>query len=504
VAGRGVRLATALVVALAAHTAAFAHAAAPRAGDTAAVYLTTPGDGKKLERQPDVRFAPAQAGGSGSTIAVQPSNRMQAIRGFGAAFTDSSLWLMSKLSADARERALRNLLDPRAGIGLSVMRVPMGASDFSASGIYSYDDMPAGQTDPGLSHFSVAHDQAYVLPILREAVAINPDLKIVANPWSPPGWMKTNDSMLGVSPTGGPGTLRPDAYDALARYFVRFIQAYRDAGVPVWAVTPQNEPLQPTADYPGMFFSPSDEASFVHDHLIPALRAAHLDTRVYGYDYVWLGSEPYTSALGSGPAAKDLDGIAYHCYFGAPESMSTLHALHPQYELIEDECSTGISELSPIQVLLRSVNNWASTVQMWNVALDPSGGPKMGSGCLSCIGVTTIDPAKGTVSYTGNYWELGQASRFVQRGARRIAAQVSPDPGSCGNSPVCGVEASAFANPDGSIAVVATNSGTQPATFQVRRPDGRAFSYSLPGQQPPDGTDNSADAAVVTFVWPGA
>ena len=487
---------------VAAWAVAFAPAApaAKPAGDPVAVYLTTPGDGKKLERQPDAHFG-AQQGDAGSTVDVDPAQKLQTIRGFGAAFTDSSLWLLSKLSPERREQALRSLLDPRAGIGLSVMRVPMAASDFSASGMYSYDDMPAGQSDPSLSHFSVAHDNAYVLPILREALRINPGLKLIANPWSPPGWMKTNDSMLGVSPTGGPGTLRPDAYDSLARYFVRFLEAYRDAGVPIWAITPQNEPLQPAADYPGMFLTAAQEATFVHDHLMPALGAAHLDTKVYGYDYVWLGAEPYVAGLMSSPAGQDLAGVAYHCYFGAPESMSALHALYPQLDTIEDECSTGISLLSPIQVVVRSVNNWASTVLMWNVALDASGGPKMGSGCFSCIGVTTVDPAKDSVTPTGNYWQLGQASKFVQPGARRIQATVKPDPGDCGNSPVCGLEASAFENPDGSIAVVATNSG-QDATFSVRRPDGQSFSYTLPAQQPPPGsTDNSADAAVVTFVW---
>ncbi|MFL5884322.1 MAG: glycoside hydrolase family 30 protein, partial [Thermoleophilaceae bacterium] len=458
---------------------------------------------KKLERQPDMRFG-SQSGNAQATIAVDASQKFQPIRGVGAAFTDSSLWLLSKLSADRREQTLRSLLDPSAGIGLSVMRVPMAASDFSASGMYSYDDLPAGQSDPTLAHFSIVHDNAYVLPILREALRINPSLKIVASPWSPPAWMKTNDSMVGVSPAGGPGTLRPDAYAPLARYFVRFIEAYRDAGVPIWAVTPQNEPLQPTADYPGMFLSASQEATFVQQYLAPAIRAAGLDTRIYGYDYVWLGSEPYAAGLMAGASAENLDGIAYHCYFGAPESMSAVHSLYPKADLIEDECSTGISVLSPIQVLLRSVNNWASTVLMWNVSLDPSGGPKMGSGCFNCIGVTTIDPTADRVAYTGNSYELGHVGKFVQRGARRVGATVSPDPGTCGNSPVCGLEASAFENPDGSTVLVVTNSGPETA-FEVRRPDGQGFSYSLPAQQPPpDGTDNSADAAVVTFVWHAA
>lgn len=485
-------------------------ALAPGASDTAAVYLTTPDGSAKLSREPDVRFSRAPSGAP-VTVAVDPGTALQSITGFGAGLTDSSLWLLSKLGAPQREAALHRLLDPRTGIGLSVMRVPMGASDFTASGLYSYDDRPPGESDPTLAHFSVAHDDAYILPILRDALRVNPALRIVANPWSPPAWMKTNDSMLSLSPTGGAGRLRADAYAPLAQYFVRFIEAYRAAGVPIWAITPQNEPLQPTGDYPGMLLTPQEEATFVTGYLAPALRAARLNVRVYGYDYVWAGSEPYVATLlqgpqspvlGGAPAAGAIDGIAYHCYFGAPESMSTLHTLYPGKDAIEDECSTGISLLSPIQVLLRSVDNWASAMLMWNVALDPSGGPKIGSGCVTCIGELTVNPQTGSVAYGGGFYELGQASSFVTRGARRIGASASPNPPACGEAPVCGLEYSAFHDPDGRVVVVATNSAPTPVTFAVRRPDGASFSYSLPGQSSPNGTDNSRDAAVVTFVWP--
>jgi glucosylceramidase len=435
-------------------------------------------------------------------VAVDPSRRYQSIEGFGGAFTDSSLYLLSRLTATDRETVLRRLLvaDPGSGsAGLSVMRVPMGSSDFTASGMYSYDDN-GGVADPTLSHFSIAHDQAYVLPELREALAIDPKLRIISNPWSPPGWMKTNDSMLGVSPTGGPGLLAPRYYEAFAQYFVRFIEAYRAAGVPVWAITPQNEPEQPAADYPGMFMTAPEEALFVRDYLAPALRAAGLRTRIYGYDYVWAGSEPYASALLTADSSE-LAGIAYHCYFGAPESMDAIHAAFPRTDLIEDECSTGISVLSPIQVLLRSVDHWASLALMWNVALDPSGGPKIGSGCLNCIGMATVDPANGSVSYNGPFWQFAQAAAFLPPGARRIAATASPPQPECASSPVCGLEYAAFRNRGGEEVVVVTNSGAQSVTFAIRRPNGQSFSYTLPGQTGPDGTDDSRDASVVTFVW---
>jgi glucosylceramidase len=478
-----------VAVALAFAVALLASAASAATG--VQVWLTS-NDGKAhLTREPDLGFT-RSTGSASVTVDVDPRHTAQTITGFGAAFTDSATWLLAKLPTAQREAALRRLL---SGIGLSVMRVPMGASDFTASGMYSYDDMPPGQSDPALAHFSIAHDRAYIIPILREALRINPSLRIVANPWSPPAWMKTNDSMLAVSSTGV-GRLRPDAYGALARYFVKFIEAYRAAGVPVWAVTPQNEPEQPTTDYPGMIMSAPEEAQFVRGYLAPALRAAHLSTRIYGYDYIWLGSEPYASTL---LAAPGFTGIAYHCYFGAPDSMSSVHAAFPAADQIEDECSTGISELSPIQVLVRSVDNWATSALMWNVALNPAGGPKIGSGCLTCIGVTTIDGAN--VSYTGDFFQLGQVSEFVPRGARRIEVTTSPPQPTCANAPICGLEYAAFLRPDGREVVVATNSGVQPVTFAVRRPDGTSFTYSLPGQVAPHGTDNSRDASVVTFVW---
>ncbi len=481
--------------------AALASAGPALAGGPVEVWLTKNSSSAQMTRQPDLEFGSAASGAS-VTVSVDPHERYQRILGFGGAFTDSSLFLLSKLPAATQLTVLHRLLeaDPATGsAGLSVMRVPMGSADFTASGMYSYDDN-GGVPDPALSHFSIAHDEAYILPLLRDALAIDPHLEIIANPWSPPAWMKANDSMLGITPTGGPGVIEPQYYPALAQYFVKFIRAYRAAGVPIWAITPQNEPEQPAADYPQAYLTADQEAMFVHDYLAPALRHAGLHTRIYGYDYVWAGSEPYTATL-MGLAGGDLAGIAYHCYFGEPESMSAFHALFGAAGVIEDECSTGISVLSPIQALLRSVNNWASVALMWNVALDPAGGPKIGSGCVNCVGLTTIDPASGSVSYNGGFWQFAQAGAFVARGARRIGTSASPPQSACGSSPVCGLEYSAFRNPDGDTVLIATNSGVQPVTFTVRRPNGEAFSYTLNGQNAPNGTDDSRDAAVVTFVW---
>ena len=498
---RAIRLIWPLAGVVLAPLAVLAAAAPALAGAPVAVYMTPNSSSGQMTRRPDVHFGPSSPGAS-VVLTVDPQRSYQRIMGFGAAFTDSSLYLLSKLPAAERQGVLRRVLlaDPGTGsAGLSVMRVPMGSPDFTASGMYSYDDN-GGLPDPSLAHFSIAHDETYILPILREALAINPRLRILANPWSPPGWMKTNDSMLGITPTGGPGLIEPQYYPALAQYFVKFIEAYRAAGVPIWAVTPQNEPEQPALDYPQAYMTAAGEATFVEEYLAPALRSAGLGTRIYGYDYIWAGSESYTVPL-MAAARGGLAGIAYHCYFGAPESMSLFHTLFPAAEVIEDECSTGISVLSPIQNLLRSVENWASVALMWNVALDPSGGPKIGSGCLTCTGLITIDPAGGKVSYNGGYWQFAQAGDFVARGARRIAVAAWPPQPPCASLPVCGLEDAAFRDPDGDTVLIATNSGAQPVTFAVRQGDGQSFSYTLPGQNGPNGTDNTRDAAVVTFLW---
>ena len=490
-----------LICALIATLAALLVCAAPAlAGDPVEVYLTGNDGSTHMTHEPNLQFS-ASASSASETISVDPARRYQRITGFGGAFTDASMYLLWQLPQAQREAILRKLLlpDPATGsAGFSVMRLPMGAPDFTASGLYSYDDN-GGLPDPTLAHFSIAHDETYIIPILREALAINPHLKILANPWSPPGWMKANDSMIGVT-TSGVGWILPQYYPALAQYFVKFIEAYRAAGIPIWAVTPQNEPEQPAVNYPQAYMTADEEAFFVHDYLAPAFRAAHLNTRIYGYDYVWLGAEPYTTTL-MALDRDDLAGMAYHCYFGEPESMSAFHALFPQEDVIEDECSTGISVLSPIQDLLRSVNNWASVALMWNVALNPAGGPKVGSGCLDCIGMITVNPANDAVTYNGPYWQFAQASAFVPRGATRIGSTASPPEPPCASSPACGLEYTAFADPDGDTVLVVTNSGVESATFSVKRADGEEFSYTLLGQNAPDGTNDSQDAAVVTFVW---
>ncbi len=288
----------------------------------------------------------------------------------------------------------------RTGLHLGFLRVPMGASDFSAQGVpYTYDDMPAGQTDPTLANFSIAHDRAYILPALRAALAENPRTLLLASPWSAPGWMK--DSGVLSNPADLIGTLQPSAYAPLAAYFVKFLQAYRAAGVPIWAVTPQNEPGQNTT-YPGMNLTEAGEAAFVTQDLAPALRSAHLPTRIYGYDNSWYGGGMgFAYALALGPAARDLAGIATHCYFGTAAEISGLHRVAPGLDQVVSECSPGSGlAFTTSQLEIAATRNWASAVTLWNLALDPAGGPVQppNYGCRGCTGVVTVDPVAHTVT----------------------------------------------------------------------------------------------------------
>ncbi|HEX6479163.1 MAG TPA: glycoside hydrolase, partial [Ktedonobacteraceae bacterium] len=324
-------------------------------GPTVQVWLTTSDGSNQLTPQANLTFGSNT--GNSSTITVNEHQELQQMDGFGAAVTDSSAWLIyNKMSANQRTMLMQHLFSPTQGIGISFVRIPMGASDFSVSGPYSYDDLPAGQTDPHLKNFSINHDLAYIIPVLQQAQSLNPNLKFMANPWSPPAWMKTNGSMLGTY-NGVHGTLVSSDYGPLAQYFVKFIQAYQAQGIPMDAITPQNEPLYAPATYPGMFWAASNEDNFIKNSLSPALARAGLFPKIIPYDHNWDNTSYAYTLLGDATTRSNIAGISWHCYAGTPESMTTVHASYPTSEVYETECSTGTSEapISTIDLLMQSV-----------------------------------------------------------------------------------------------------------------------------------------------------
>jgi glucosylceramidase len=448
------------------------------AGPTVQVWLTTSDGSNQLTPRANLTFGSNT--GNSSTITVNEYQELQQMDGFGAAVTDSSAWLIyNKMGTSQRAALMQNLFSPTQGIGISFVRIPMGASDFSVNGPYSYDDLPAGQADPNLTNFSINHDLAYIIPVLHQAQSLNLNLKFMANPWSPPAWMKTNGSMLGVY-NGVTGTLVSSDYEPLAQYFVKFIQAYQVQGIPMYAITPQNEPLYAPATYPGMSWAAGNEDNFIKNNLSPALASAGLSPKIIPYDYSWDNTAYAYTLLGDATTRSDIAGISWHCYSGSPTSMTTVHGSYPASEVYETECSTGTSEapISTIDLLMQSVQNMARTVELWNIALDPNRGPHTG-GCADCLGVVTIDQSTGNVTYRNDYYQLGQFSKFVVPGAYHIASNTL---GSLADV--------AFENPDGSKVVVAHNDGESLRTFQVLWGN-QGFNYTL------------LAGATVTFKWSG-
>jgi glucosylceramidase len=468
-----------------------AAAAKPRPGPQVRVILTSANLRQALTPAGTVSFT-AGIPTALPTIQISEATRYQTMRSVGGAMTDTAAWLIQDgLTPGTRAWLMRHLFGP-GGLHLGFMRLPMGASDFTAAQTpYTYDDVAPGQTDVQLRHFSIAHDFAYVIPALREALAENPKMFVLAAPWSPPAWMKTTDSL--GNPLDVIGSLIPTDYGPLAQYFVRFLQAYRAAGIPVTAITPQNEPGQ-NSTYPGLNMDEASEAAFVVGNLAPALHGAGLHPLIYGYDNNWYGGGlTFAYDLGLGPAARDLAGIASHCYFGGPTALSGLHRVIPGLEELVSECAMGPLAFTTSELEISAMRNWATAVNLWNLALDPQGGPVQppNYGCLHCTGVVTVDPVRHTVRLTRDYYQLGQFSKYVQPGAVRLASNNFVTytyfyPSGRINTP--GLDDVAFQNPDHSRVLEAFNSARRPITFAVSDA-GDSFRYRL------------APGATATFVW---
>jgi glucosylceramidase len=458
---------------------AAAHAAS---GAAVSVWETTADQSQLLTPQAGAAFNTG-SGSASQTITINPSTAYQSMTGFGASFTDSSAWLVA--NSPLRNSIMTKLFDPVNGIGLDFLRQPIGASDFARS-VYSYDDMPAGQTDPTLANFSIAHDNAYILPILQQARQLNPATTIMATPWSPPGWMKSSGSMIG-------GSLNSGGYQVFADYLTKFIQAYQAAGVPISLITPQNEPEYSPSNYPGSTLSASQEASLIGSNLGPDLQKAGLSTKIIAYDHNWNDTTFPETVLGDPSAGPYTAGVAWHCYAGGPSAQTTVHNAYPAKDTYFTECS-GSQSSNPAStfsdtldwqtenLIIGATRNWAKTVTTWNMALDRSGGPSMN--CTTCTAAVTVDNSAGTATYNAEYYVLGQASKFVKPGAVRIDSNTFGS----GN-----LEDVAFRNPDGSHALIVLNADTASAhTFNVDE-NGQYFTYTLPAR------------AVATFTWnPGS
>ncbi len=439
-------------------------------------WVTTADGGSRLARQEPV---PLTSGDSVQPdIVVDDSRPYQQFFGVGASITGSSAVLLDTVSPDSRSRVMRTMFGRSDGIGLSVLRQPLGANDFSA-GDFSYDDVPSGQTDPGLDHFTLGPDESRVLPLLREAAAVNPSLAVVLSPWSAPAWMKTSGSLTG-------GSLRPEYEDAYARYLVASVKAYQDGGVPVHGLTVQNEPSYSPPGYAGMTLDVSQQRRIVDDHLAPALAQAGVSPHVWALDDNFERWQDADGLLSDPTTRSHVYGVAFHCYKGDVSALREIRRRHPGTPVAVSECSGGSWSPSfgadlryeASTLLVGAIRNGASWLSKWNLVLDPNGGPQNG-GCPNCRGLVTLDPSTGKVEQTAAYYAWGHVGRFVTPGARVVGA--TPRPG----SPVRSV---AFRNPDGSHVLVAFNAGRSARRIDVAW-GRRTFGYRVdPG-------------ALVTFTW---
>ena len=392
--------------------------------------------------------------GKTAGILVDANKRFQEILGFGAAFTDASCYLLSQLSVEKRQALLSDLVGQN-GLGLSVGRTCIGASDYSRFA-YSFDESP--DPDPDLQRFSIEHDREYILPTLQEAQKLNPGLFLFSCPWSPPGWMKANGSLLG-------GSMRKKYLPTYAQYFVKFLQAYSKEGVKIRAVTVQNEvDTDQDGRMPAALWGQEYEIEFVKKHLGPALEQASLGTKIWMLDHNYNLWGRVIDELSDPEFNKYVDGVAWHAYAGTPDAMTRVHEAFPTKGTYWTEGGPTYKNPDYATDWVRwshtftgILQNWAQCIVGWNLILDEEGRPNIGP--AFCGGVVTVNSQTHEVTRSGQYWAFAHYSKFVQRGARLI--------GSVSQSDNQDIDHVAFENPDGTHALVVTNQGAgQEVLFQ--------------------------------------
>jgi len=449
------------------------------ANSTVNVWLTTADQANLLTQQPSINFT-ADAGTNATTVTVDENTTYQGIDGFGFCLTGGSASLINAMGSSQQTALLNELFATGTGqIGISYLRISIGASDLSASD-FTYDDMPAGQTDVNLNNFSINAETTALIPVLKKIFAINPNIKILATPWTAPVWMK-------VSTTGNNGftggSLNTAYYDAYARYFVKYIQAMKAQGITIDAITPQNEPLNPNNN-PSMTMQATDEANFIKNNLGPQLQTAGLSTKIICYDHNADQPGYPETVLGDASANSYTDGSAFHLYAGSISALSDVHNAYPAKNIYFTE--QWISNPSNFggdlswhvnNLIIGATRNWSRNVLEWNLAADPNNNPHTSGGCSTCLGGITINGS----SYTRNtgYYVIGHASKFVRPGAVRISSNIA------GN-----IQNVAFKNSDGTKVVIALNTGTSSQSFKLKW-GGVSFTYTLPA------------GAVATFQWAG-
>ena len=446
-----------------------------QAQKSAVLWLTNPDKSVLFQRQePSLRFSKTAV--KDPVIDVDDKKTFQSIDGFGFALTGGSAQLLMRMDPAKRAAVLHEMFAYDGNnIGTSYIRVSVGASDLNDH-VYSYDDLPEGQTDPAMAKFSLDPDRADVIPVLKLILAINPKIEILASPWSAPPWMKTNNNVKG-------GKLRPEYYDAYSTYFIKYIQGMKAEGIAIDALTIQNEPLN-EKNTPSMQMLAPDQAIFIRDHLGPAFQKAGIKTKIVLYDHNCDVPEYATSILQDPEAAKYVDGSGFHLYGGKIEALTDVHNAAPAKNLYFTEQMVvnrrGVDDMAvgkPVQrIVIGATRNWSRNVLLWNLAADPNFGPHTNNGgCPVCQGAITIDGNNITRNLA--YYTVAHASKFVRPGSVRI-----------GSNELELLPNVAFKTLRGRKVLIVSNNSSAPQTFNVRYHE-KVFKASLNA------------GAVGTYIW---
>jgi glucosylceramidase len=434
-----------------------------------AVQYTTTADGKLKFKETTLKIASVNSNtiDTSNTILFHANKKYQTMEGFGFALTGGSANLMDQLTASKKNELLKEIFgNGKNKLAVSYIRVSIGASDLDAH-VFSYDDLPAGQKDSLLNHFNLSEDTLHIIPILKKAIAINPRLKIIASPWSPPIWMKTNGASMG-------GHLLEKYYASYANYLVKYIQAMKQNGISINAITLQNEP-EHGGNNPSLLMDAREQANFLAKYVGPQFSAAHLNTEVILFDHNADHPNYPISILNNAEANKFAAGTAFHLYLGNEAALSQVHYAHPDKKLMFTEQWTGakgefggdlIWHLE--HIVVGTINNWSAAVIEWNLAADAKFNPHTPGGCTECKGAFTIQG--DSVSRNVSYFIIGQASKYIPVGSIHVNVQSNNN----------AIKSTGFVLPNGKKAGLFVNTG---AAIKLKLTDGKKqINFGMPAQ----------------------
>ncbi|HEY1056142.1 MAG TPA: glycoside hydrolase family 30 beta sandwich domain-containing protein [Emticicia sp.] len=436
------------------------------------VWLTNADKSALLQKQNEVlSFGNEKT--DGPTIFVDDTKRFQSMDGFGFTLTGGSATLINQLKETEKAALLKELFAiDQNNIGISYLRISIGASDLSDH-VFTYNDLANGETDPNIQKFSLAEEQKDLIPVLKQILKINPAIKILGSPWTPPVWMKTNGNSKG-------GSLKPEFYQAYARYLVKYIQAMQKEGIRIDAITIQNEPLHP-GNNPSLLMLPSEQTTFIKKNLGPAFKASAIKTKIILYDHNADRPDYPISVLNDPEARKYIDGSAFHLYGGTIEALKDVHEAHPDKNLYFTEQWIGAPgnfagdlKWHVKNLIIGAPRNWAKNVLEWNLAADPKQNPHTDGGCTECLGAITIG---NSIVRNPAYYIVAHASKFARPGSVRISSNIT-----------LGLANVAFKTPTGKTVLIVLNESNKPQAFTIAS-KGKLLNQSLNA------------GSVATYIW---